>query len=97
LRPEEFLGLARQVRGGMVSLFAFAILQPLPISEPRGGSRRPQAASTFFESRRRASMKAALLTLLVVAGASPAWANHHRQDIGDSAFGETSMISCETV
>ena len=47
LRPEEFLGLARQVRGGMVSLFAFAILQPLPISEPRGGSRRPQAASTF--------------------------------------------------
>jgi hypothetical protein len=42
-------------------------------------------------------MKAALLTLLVVAGASPAWANHHRQDVGDSAFGETSMISCETV
>jgi hypothetical protein len=44
-------------------------------------------------------MKVALLTLLFVAGASPAWTNHHRayQDSGDTAFVETSMITCETV
>jgi len=44
-------------------------------------------------------MKAALLTLLFVAGASPAWANHHRgyQEAGETAFVERSMITCETV
>jgi hypothetical protein len=44
-------------------------------------------------------MKVALLTLFFVAGASPGWANRHHasQDSGDTAFVETSMITCETV
>jgi hypothetical protein len=80
-----------------------ASISPMPLIQPcRVDVIELEALSNqgrYQIPRGEVLMKVALLTLFVVASASPVLASRHHayQDSGDTGFVETSAVTCETV